>query len=283
MAAANSDQESGLLPSDEGSLSAPPHARRLPIKAPVAVCLCVFAAGLAGAVVMGMPAARAPTKIWHPWAATGLNDHEPPLGRPWVAWAKGRFGIGMDVPEHQYVSEECVDLLEALWKEAEEHGRTHTIDYGYSWYLGRNRYNDNNASGQTLDCKKSEQVCNTSFAEICKYTTTDSSDPDEVGRVYYRKCDFWNTTQCYPAVCKLDNIIKDWELIFNVSLTYKQEELNISDFKVSCGAGTTTANGSSTNEQATNASNSTTYECCFFFWCFPEKQWFTPWCPGDTA
>jgi hypothetical protein len=102
MAAANSDQESGLLPSDKGSPSAPPPAVRLPIKAPLAVGVCVFAAGLAGAVMMGRPANRAPTKIKHLWAATSLH-------------------------EFRYCPTECQELLEALVTEAEDEGRAHEV------------------------------------------------------------------------------------------------------------------------------------------------------------
>jgi hypothetical protein len=65
MAAASSDQENGLLQGDQGSPSAPPPAGRFPIKVALTVGLCVFAAGLAGAVMMEKSAARAQTNIKH--------------------------------------------------------------------------------------------------------------------------------------------------------------------------------------------------------------------------
>ena len=97
------------------------------MKAPLVVGLCIFAAGLAGAVVAGRPAARAPTKVWHPWAAVRLQEEH----------------------EFEYLSEECQDLLEALEEEAEEQGRTHEVD--------------SSGSG-TLDCKTSEQACTFHFS-----------------------------------------------------------------------------------------------------------------------
>jgi len=80
MAAARSDQENGLLQGDEGSPSDPPPAGRFPIKVSLAVGLCVFAAGLAGAAIMGRPAARAPTEIKHHWDAIGLDEASVPNG-----------------------------------------------------------------------------------------------------------------------------------------------------------------------------------------------------------
>jgi len=74
MAAANSDQENVLLPNDEGSPSVTPPQKRLAIKSLLFVGICVAAASLAGAVVMGRPIARAPAKIRPPWNITGLSD-----------------------------------------------------------------------------------------------------------------------------------------------------------------------------------------------------------------
>lgn len=102
MASTNNDQENVLLPSDEESPSAPPPPRgRLPIKALLAVGLCLAAAGLAGAVVMGRQADRAPPMIKHPSADLVS-----------LGWEK-------------YLSEECNDALEALEKEADRTSRKH--------------------------------------------------------------------------------------------------------------------------------------------------------------
>lgn len=83
---------------------------------------------------MWRPAVRGPTKIWHPWSATGLH---------------GKKNKDTGLHEHKYVSKECQDLLEALEKEAEEQGRTHEIA--------------NHNSGETLDCKEYEQACTVEF------------------------------------------------------------------------------------------------------------------------
>lgn len=48
----------------------PPTASRLPIKALLAVGLCVAAAGVAGAIVMGRPANRAPATVPYGWSET---------------------------------------------------------------------------------------------------------------------------------------------------------------------------------------------------------------------
>jgi hypothetical protein len=269
MAAASSDQENGLLQCDERNPSAPPPAGRLPIKVPLAVGLCVFAAGLAGAVIMGRPAARVPTKIKNPWAAISMNGfqyistecqtllealeqeaeeegrvHEGGPGETAADCKETEqictagFGIfgevqemtkcfpitckqanifkeleanmadsppeaevtGLDVScvvageaeedeageggnllervrdaSKEYLSDECTELLDALEKEAEEEGRKHEVDP---------------RSGETLDCKASEQACTVTFS---MYGESISG------------------SKCFPATCKPDNIFKGIE------------------------------------------------------------------------
>lgn len=227
MAAANFDQESVLLPSDEGSHSAAPPAGRLPIKAALAVGLCVVAAGLAGAAVMvsQRPAAAAPTKIRHPWAVTGLNEyqhkHMSQIKHLWaVTGLMGQF-------KSKHLSQECKDKIDALEKEAEEEGRTgHHVDH-------------KREPDKMLDCKESEQACTVNLT--INYG----------GEV--NMCD----SRCFPTICKKENMAKELEDVAKKSYVVTAD--------VFC------------------------YECCFFdlfgisFGCYPEKKWFSPWCPARTV
>merc|ERR1719382_516641 len=127
---------------------------------------------------MGRPAARVPTKIRHPLAAVGLQ-------------------------EFKYISQECQDLLEELEEEAEEQGRTHESDP---------------YSGETLDCKTSEQACTFKLS------------------IYGENLEFG---KCFPAVCKQANIFKEAEAGWAGLL----EEGHASGLDVSCvssGEGSTT-------------------------------------------
>jgi len=130
MAAASSDQENGLLQGE-----APP-AGRLPIKVPLALGLCVFAAGLAGAVMMEKPAARAPTTVKHPWGAISL----------------------------QHVSQDCLDLHHEIFQDAQKSGRVIQIAEGEGLPP---------AEGP-LDCKEeSEQVCTATVTTDCSAFPSD--------------------------------------------------------------------------------------------------------------